>query len=371
MKRIFLCAGESSGDIHGSHLVRALRQADPAVVCEGLGGRLMAEAGMALRYDLASTGIMGFIEVLGSFRELRRLFLDTVRYLNESRPDCLVLIDYPGFNIRLAQRAAALGIPVVYYISPQVWAWKKGRIRTLARIVDKMLVILPFEEALYEGAGLECHFVGHPLLDHIAWLPRHGEFRDGTVIGVLPGSRGQEIARLLEPMCAVVEGIRKLWPEARFVVPCVDEARAGQIRELAGDCPLDVVVGKAYEVLDAARFCLVASGTATLEAALFGVPMVVMYKVAPLTYWLARRLVHVDHISLVNILMERRVVPEFLQDEARPEKVLPVALQLIEDGPERARMMQDLAEVRRLLGGEGASERAAEEILKVVENHGG
>lgn len=370
MARVFLIAGESSGDLHGGNLVRALCDFDGAIECEGLGGQHMAAAGMSLRHDLAGEAIMGFTEVVKSLGKIHRLFNETVDYLGENAPDCLVLIDYPGFNIRVARRAHALGIPVVYYISPQVWAWKKGRVRTLARIIDKMLVILPFEEALYREAGLECAYVGHPLLDHIATIPRKGLFREGLVIGLLPGSREQEIRRLLTVMLDVAGGIRQRHPEARFVAPCVDAERESQIRAMAGDFPLETVIQGAYEVLDGARFCLVASGTATVETAVFGTPMAILYRVSPLSYWLARLLVDVEHIGMVNILAGRRIVPEFVQHEARADRVLSAALELIEDTPARAQMVHDLAEVRAVLGEPGASVRAANEILKVIEGRG-
>ena len=363
---IFFVAGESSGDIHGANLIRALRAAEPGVVCGGLGGDRMAAAGMELRFDLAGKAIMGFTEVVRSLGMLRRLFRETVAHLERVRPACLVLIDYPGFNIRLAKRAKALGIPVVYYISPQVWAWKKGRIHTLARVVEKMLVILPFEEALYKGLGVDCTYVGHPLLDHIQAARIEGVYREGLVIGLLPGSREQEIRRILGVMLEVAEGIRARHPEARFVIPCVDTEREQQIRELAGGVHVELAVGGTYEVLSAARFCLVASGTATVETALFGVPMAILYRVSPLSYWLARMLVDIEHIGLVNILAKREIVPEFIQHEAVAEKILPAALDLIDETPARTRTLSELAEVRRILGGPGASERAAAEVLNVV-----
>ena len=366
MTRIFLVAGESSGDIHGGNLVRALRELDPSVECSGLGGRHMAEAGMALRYDLASDAIMGFVEVARRFPWIRRIFLDTIHHLEADRPDCLVLIDYPGFNMQLARRAALLSIPIVYYISPQVWAWKKNRIYRLAEMVLKMLVILPFEEALYREVGMDVTYVGHPLFDHMARYSFSGSYDGGMAIGLLPGSREQEIGRLMGTMLEVAKGIRARHPEARFVTPCVDEARQEQIRAMAGGFPLETVVGKSYDVLKGARFCLLASGTATLEAALFGVPMLITYKVAPLSYLLARLLVHIEHIGLVNILAGRRIVPEFVQGAATAEALLPAALELIEDSPARRTMLQELAKVRDQLGGAGASKRAAEEVLKVA-----
>lgn len=366
MKRIFFSAGEASGDLHGSCLIRAIKAADPSVECVGLGGHRMAAAGMRLRYDLASRGIMGFTEVAKSAGLIRQLFREAVMELERTRPDGLVAIDYPGFNLRLARQAKRLGIPVIYYISPQVWAWKRGRIRSLARLVEKMLVILPFEEALYRQAGVDCVYVGHPLLDYLAETALTGEFSGGLVIGLLPGSREQEIRRLLPTELAVARGIRDRHPDARFVTPCVDALRERQVRLLAGDFPLETAVGKTYEVLAAARFCLVASGTATLETALFGVPMIILYKVSALSYLIARMLVRVDHVGLVNLLAGRRIVPEFLQGAAVPDAILPAALDLIAETQERAAMCDGLRTVREALGGPGASKRAAEEVLAVV-----
>lgn len=372
MTRLFFSAGESSGDIHGANLIRSLRDLDSSVVCEGVGGTHMAGVGMALRHDLASRAIMGFSEVVRSFGWIRRVFHDCAAHIERTRPDAVVLIDYPGFNMRLAQRAKAAGVPVIYYISPQVWAWRSSRVYTLARLVDKMLVIFPFEERLYRDAGVDCTFVGHPLLDHIAaW--REGRpsasvsgNRQSEVVGLLPGSREQEVARLMPTMVEAAAGIRQRFPDVRFAVPCVSDTRERQVRALAEGFPLDTVVGKTYDVLESARFCLVASGTATLETALFGVPMAILYRTSPVNYWIARRLVRIRHIGLVNIVAGRGIVPEFIQDEAAAAAILPVALDLMTDTPRRAQMLSDLAEVRNALGSPGASMRAAREILRVA-----
>lgn len=366
MKRIFLVAGETSGDIHGANLVRALRALDPGIQCEGLGGTRMEAAGMMLRYDLAGDAIMGFSEVVRNILPIRRLFLDTVAHLRATRPGVLVLIDYPGFNIRLAKEAHTLGIPVVYYISPQVWAWKKGRIHTLAANVRRMLVIFPFEEALYQKVNVDVQYVGHPLLDHIAQYQPAQTFDGDPVIGLLPGSRLQEIERLTPVMIATAREIQKQHPRAHFVTPAISEARAARIRAIAGDFPLEVITGGMYDVLSAARFCLVASGTATLETALFGVPLLILYKVSAMNYWLARLLVDIRFIGIVNILAQRGVVPEFIQHDANPDAIVPRALELIDDTPARAAMLDELLAVRKLLGGPGASQRAAAAVLDIL-----
>lgn len=369
MKRLFFVAGEASGDTHGANLIRALQDQCPEIACEGLGGQAMAAAGMALRHDLAGQAIMGFTEVVKHFGAIRRLFLDTVAHIEQARPDAVVLIDYPGFNIRLAKRVKQMGIPVVYYISPQVWAWKKKRVHTLAACVDKMLVIFPFEEALYTKVGLPCVYVGHPLLDHIAACQARENGGEEMVIGLLPGSREQEIKRLLVPMIAVAKGIAQAHPGARFLTPVVNAARADQVRQLAGDFPLEIETGGMYDVLSRARFCLVASGTATLETALFGVPFMIFYRVTTVTYWLAKFLVDIRYIGIVNILAGRGIVPEFIQGAIQPSRILPQALRLIESTPERTRMIDDLREVQTLLGDGGASENAAREILALLDTN--
>lgn len=366
MSRLFFVAGESSGDTHGANLIRALRQRDPEITSSGIGGKQMEAAGMKLHFDLASRAIMGFVEVIKSLGFIRKLFKSTMNHIREDQPDAVVLIDYPGFNLRLAKEIQELGIPIIWYISPQVWAWKKGRIHTLARRVDKMLVILPFEKELYDKVGLDCAYVGHPLLDHIDAVKTKDTFAGDCTIGLMPGSRAQEIERIFPVMLDVGRAIREHHPEARFVTPVVDEERAEQIKELAGDFSLEIAQDQFYDILSQARFCLVASGTATVETALFNVPMIVLYKVNALTYWLARLLVNIDAIALVNILAGRHIVPEFIQNEAVPADITTEALELIADSDRREQMLQDLREIRETLGGTGASDRAAEEIISVL-----
>lgn len=366
MKRIFFSAGEASGDIHGANLIRAIRRLKPDIVCEGLGGVRMQSAGMELRCDLAGRAIMGFSEVVRSLGFIRKVFHETVDNLEANPPDCLVVIDYPGFNLRLAQKAHDLEIPVVYYISPQVWAWKKKRIHTIVEVTRKVLAILPFEPDLYTAAGGCCTYVGHPLLDHIDGFRPTRSYDGDCVIGILPGSREQEIARLLPTMLATARAIAREIPEARFVCTCVDATRAAQVRAVTGNFPMEIDIGTTYDLLQTARFCMVASGTATLETALFGVPMIVLYRVSPLSYLIARTLVDIEHIALVNILSGKRVVPEFIQHDAQPERILPVALDLIRDTETRRAALTELAKLREIMGPPGASERAAREVLEVI-----
>jgi lipid-A-disaccharide synthase len=366
VSRLYFVAGERSGDMHAAHLIEALRAREPAVACEGLGGKLMAAAGLDLHYDLAGDAIMGFTEVIKHLPQMRRLLHETINRLRASPPDCLVLVDYPGFNMRLAKAVQDLKIPIVYYISPQVWAWKKKRRFTLAELVGKMLVIFPFEEKLFWDIGMDCTFVGHPLIDSIPPKSDQEDKGGALRIGVLPGSRAQEIDRLLTPMLDICRELKERYPEAQFVTSSVNAARAVQIKNIVGDFPLEVLVDDAEQVMSSSRFCLVASGTATLETALHGTPMVIMYRVGALTYRMARWLVDVEHIGMVNILADARIVPEFIQEEATVDNILPVACDLIGDTPARQRMLEDFTKVRATLGAGGASERAAEEILSFM-----
>jgi len=365
-RRIYFVAGEASGDAHGAHLIESLARMDSTLTFEGLGGVKMQAAGMALEHDLAAEGIMGFVEVLKHAPRMRRMLLDTAARLRADPPAAVVLIDYPGFNIRLAKLLEGSGIPVIYYISPQVWAWKKGRIHTLARVCRKMLVIFPFEEKLYRDIGVDCTFVGHPIIEEFAHLHPRQTWDSSRMIGILPGSRAQEISRLYPAMLDVARGLLQERPDLIFVTPCTNAAREEQLRELAGDFPVEIVPGAMYDVLSSARFCLVASGTATLETAVFGVPMIILYRVSPLTYALARMVVDIKYIGMVNILAGRGIVPEFIQHAIRVSRILPLSLSLIDDTTEREQMLRDLAEVRAMLGGGGASERAAEEVLAVI-----
>ena len=367
MKHLFFVAGESSGDIHGSNLIRSILEQDASIECEGIGGRRMEAAGMTLHFDLASHAIMGFFEVIKSLSFIRSLFYETLGRIRDTKPDAVVLIDYPGFNVRLAKEVKKLGIPIIFYISPQVWAWKKGRVKTLAETVDKMLVILPFEKPLYDEVGLECTYVGHPLIDHIEQTAVTDTFKSDCTIGLMPGSREQEIRRIFPVMLEVARGIQEEHPDARFAVPCVDDARREQIEQLAGKFSLEIAEDQFYDVLSEARFCLVASGTATLETALFNVPMIIMYKVTGLTYWLARLLVKVDAVAIVNILAKRHIVPEYIQGDASASKILPEALELIGDSQQRETMLKDFIELREILGDAGASKKAAEEIMVTME----
>lgn len=369
MKRLFFIAGEPSGDMHAARLIAAIRDRRPGWHVSGYGGERMRDAGMELRFDLASMAVMGIVEVARHLGTIRHLFNDLRDTLDRERPDALVLVDYPGFNLRAAAMARDRNIPVIYYISPQVWAWKKRRIHTIARIVDRMLVILPFERELYQKVGVPCDYVGHPLLDDPFLADPPSMEGRPPVLAVLPGSREQEIRRIGPAMMETARRYLERHPETRLVSAAVDDARARQIRDMAPDLPLEVMVNGMREVLAQARGALVASGTATLQTALAGVPMLVVYRMHPVTFLLAACVVRVPHISLVNLLAGREIVPEILQDRARPDVLLPALESIMATGDRRDRMARDLRELRERLGGPGASERAAEILIRAVEAH--
>lgn len=365
-KRIYIIAGEASGDLHGGNLVRALfAQAEEELAIRAWGGDRMQAAGAEVVKHYRDLAFMGFTQVIMNLRTILRNIDACKRDIEAFRPDALILIDYPGFNLRIAEWAHGKGIPVHYYISPQVWAWKKGRVHTIKRVVDRMYCILPFEPEWYARYGMTVDFVGHPLLDAIeqeggsTLEPLPGD--DGrAVVALLPGSRRQEIGRMLPLMAKVAQR----FPEHRFVLaaaPSVpDEAYAAH---LAG-APITVVKGRTYDVLRHARAALVASGTATLETALFGVPEAVCYSGGALNVWIARRLVDVKFISLVNLIMDREVVRELIQDELTVESLATELGKLLGEGPARERMIADFAALKLKLGGPGASAKVASAVWK-------
>jgi lipid-A-disaccharide synthase len=367
---ILIVAGEASGDLHGSNLVRALKARRPDLRILAAGGPALAAAGAELVADLVTHAIVGIAEVAAKLGTFTTLFRRLVSLLRRERPDVLVLMDFPDFNIRLGRQAKAEGIPVVYYIGPQVWAWRPGRIRTLARMVRKMLVIFEFEKALYERRGVDVEFVGHPLLDAIpgtidgAGLRRRlGVGPEEPLIGLLPGSRRTVVQRHVQVMRGTIDRIRAHMPQAQFVVAAASAAGPDAYRSFRGVCP--VVYGHTYEVMKAAELVITASGTATVEAAILGTPMLVMYKVSPVTLALVVPFVKVKHFAMVNILAGREVAPEFLQWKATPERLGRTAIEIIQSG--RLPVMRaELAEVRARLGGSGASGRAAEAVLRVI-----
>ncbi len=369
---MLLVAGEASGDLHGATLARALGAVAPDLALAGMGGARMAAAGVRILHGIERAAVVGGTEVLGRLPVLIRIFRDLVRCLRERRPRAVVLIDFPEFNLWLARRARALGIPVVYFVPPQVWAWRRGRLRAMARDVSRVLAVFPFEVGLYRDAGVPVEFVGHPLLDVLPPLARpaarEGLARDRDVlIGLLPGSRAEEVRRHLPLLLAAAARIRRRVPRARFVLPLAPTVAPQSVAAALGRARFDVPVlaGEAYRVMAAADLVLVGSGTATLETACYGTPMVVLYRLSPVSYALARLLVRgVAHISLPNIIAGRAIVPELIQGRATPAAVAEAALALLGDEPARRAQQAALGEVRSRLGAAGAGARAARAVLR-------
>lgn len=375
---IFIIAGEASGDALGGKLAAALLGREPQLVLEGVGGGAMEKAGVRLHHDIRHLGVFGVVEVFAQWRAIWRAYRDVCRRLREAPPAALVLIDYPDFNLRVARAAKRLGIPVVYYVSPQIWAWRPGRIAHIKACVDLMLVLFRFEAALYERAGVPCRWVGHPLLDdatpeseHAAFARRHRLEPGHTVLGLLPGSRAQEVRQLLPPMLEAARALFASGAVDRVLIaaaPSVDETVMDAVLARAGGLPsgATVVRGEAAGVLRASRAAMVASGTATLQAAVVGTPLVMAYRVSALTFWIARRLVTTRYAALVNVVAGRRIVPEMMQEDVTAERLIAEVTPLLKDDRVTEAARRDLAEVRAALGEPGASERAAGAVLDLL-----
>lgn len=363
-KKLMIVAGEMSGDLHAARLVRDLRAARADVEIFGIGGDALRQEGVRTVVDARDMAVLGFFEVLARYPFFRRVFAQMVQLLKDEKPEALLLVDYPGFNLRLAAKAHALGIPVFYYISPQVWAWHRGRIRTMAKILDLLMVIFPFEIRVFKGAGLRVVFVGHPLVASVQRTlaqptPELPWPAGGRRVAILPGSRRQEIERILPPMLDAAKELRRRIPDATFLIPAAsDEIRALIDAQLAARpaeerAAVAVVTGQMREVVRQARAAMVCSGTATIETALLRCPMIVVYRTTWPTYFIGRALIQVKWIGMVNLVGNRTICPEFIQHEAKPAAMADVMQTLIDDSPARRAQLGGLWEVASALEGEG------------------
>jgi lipid-A-disaccharide synthase len=363
--RYYLIAGEASGDLHGSNLVKALHRQDEHADIRCWGGDKMEAAGATLVKHYRDLAFMGFVEVLMHLRTILRNIDFCKKDILAYKPDVLVLIDYPGFNMRIAEWAKQQGIKVAYYISPQVWAWKEGRTTKLKRDVDKMLVILPFEVDFYKRWDYEAEYVGHPLIEVIHHEKNEvpvQKLSDKPLIALLPGSRKQEIKIKLPEMLKVV----KHFPNYQFVVAQAPAQPAEFYKEIIGNENVLIANNQTYNLLKQAKAALVTSGTATLETALFGVPEVVCYKGNPISYWLATKLIKVKYISLVNLIMDKPVVKELIQAELNENNLVHELNLLLNEGPHREQLLQDYAELWHKLGSSPASDNAAQAIITLA-----
>ena len=374
-KRILMVAGEVSGDLHGAHLMEAIHQIDPGIEFFGVAGEHSRKRGMRLLYHCQSLSVVGITEVFWKIVPVLRAFRGLKRFLVQQRPDLLILIDFPDFNLRLAKKAHRRGIPIVYYISPQVWAWRSKRIKLIARWVRKMIVLLPFEVPLYEEAGVDVDWVGHPLLDIVKpTLSRDEAFREfgldprRRTVALLPGSRVHEVKRLLPPLLASADLLRKEISDLQFVIPLAPGLPETTVAHFVkkASLPVKIIEGRTYDLMNLSELLITASGTATLEGGILGKPMVIVYKVSSLSYWIGRALIEVDHIGLVNLVAGKEVAPELIQDDANPQRIAEEALRILRDPLLQRRMAESMAEVRENLGEPGAPQRAAQIIISLL-----
>lgn len=370
-KRVYMVAGELSGDAHGAWLLRSLKQKVAAVEIRGVGGPNMAEvAGPGVRNWLDRAAVMGVWEVLKNYGWFRERFYAMLADLQEFRPDVLVLVDYPGFNLRFAKAVhkAAPETRIVQYVCPQVWAWNKRRIPMMARILDEVLCLFPFEQMIFQNKNLEATFVGHPIVDELEAERIKGVTRDQSLVGLFPGSREREIASLFPLMIEAARELDRAKPGLYFEVPAASAVLAKEIQRMLAEAGMAdrirVTDGGSHSLMQRAGCAVIASGTATLEAAYYGLPYCLVYRVAPLTYVMAKLLVKIRRIGIVNILAEKDVVKEFVQGEARVENVSGELLRLLESEEAREAMRKELAETVALLGGPGAHDRAAEAVAR-------
>jgi lipid-A-disaccharide synthase len=372
--RIFLSAGEASGDLHGAFLVRAIRRRDPEARITCLGGPRLRDAGASVLVDNRELAVVGLTECLPRIKLFFNSWRKIKRHILHDRPDVVVLIDFPDFNFMIARLARRVGLRVFYYISPQVWAWRSGRVRTLKRLVDEMAVILPFEPAFYESRQMKVHYVGHPLLDVLSSAPTADEagrlyrpMQSGPCVGLLPGSRHGEIKSLLPLLLETAAILCRDFPGISFLIPAAPTVDIRLVEEEAGRArlPVRVVSGDTYGVIRACDLVITASGTVTLESAILGTPMVVVYKLSSLTYHVARLLVRVKYVGLANLIADRRIVPELIQKDANAELVAREAGGLLRNGQRLEEQRRELANIRPALGSPGVADRVANLVLEL------
>ena len=368
-----IIAGEASGDLHGAHLVRAMRALNPGLDFFGIGGNALRQAGVHLMVDNSQIAVVGISEAFFKFKIILSALRVAKEGLRKIRPALLIVIDFPDFNLHVATVAKKLGIPVMYYISPQVWAWRTGRVRKINNVVDHMVVIFPFEVDFYKKSNVPVTFVGHPLLDSMTTKTppgKKGNLKgDSMLVGLLPGSRNGEITRLLPTMLQAADILSEQLPGIRFAIPVASSVDRTMVETIVegGTAARPLILHDGLrDVLDEAALVITASGTVTLEAAIAGTPMIIVYKVSPLSYWLGKRLIRVKHIGMANLVAERPIVPELIQHEASAEKIARRALQMLKDEKGLAEIRRQLRHVAQSLGTSGASKRAAEVAMNLL-----
>jgi len=376
-RKVMIVAGEASGDLHGANLVRAMYRLDSSLEFYGVGGPKMQAAGVRQIADAADMAVVGLTEVFSKLGMILRVMRRLKKSLLEERPALVILIDYPDFNMPLAKAATKKGFKVFYYISPQVWAWRRGRIGQIKKYVTKMAVILPFEADMYHQAGVDAVFVGHPLLDVVKTGYMRPEalnkfdLKDGTTtVGILPGSRLSEVTKLLPEMLKTAVILKEEIPSVQFVLPLADtldhDYIAAMLQPYQNELDIEIIRNEIYDVLAVCDAAMVASGTATLETALIGTPMIIVYKMSPFSFLMGRLFVNVSHIGLANIIAGRTIVPELIQSDANPERMAKELLAILTDEERNKRIRKDLSGIREKLGSPGAAERTAQSAVEIM-----
>lgn len=369
-------AGEASGDLHGSNLISALKVLQPLARFSGMGGSRMREVGVETLFGIERMGTVGVIEVLGEFDHFYKVYRALMKEIASRKYDAVILIDYPTLNLRLAKQGRRFDCPVLFFISPQIWAWRKGRIKDIRKSVRKMFVILPFEEKLYLDAGVDAEFLGHPFIDmvHPSRSREESQVKYSLepgikTIGILPGSRMNEINSLLDVMVEAADRIRNELGSCQFLLPIADSIDPDLIRERLGSNPLGVqlIQGEAYDVMNICDTVIIASGSATLEAGILGCPMVIVYKLNPLTYWMARLLIKIPLVGLVNIVAGEEVVPELIQDKVTAENISAEVLALLRDPEKEQAVRERLLKIKKSLGEPGVMKVVAKRIADFMD----
>ncbi len=372
-RRVMIIAGEASGDMYGAQLARAMRRLDPNIRFEGMGGEKMADAGVGLVAEASSVSVVGIAEVVPALGRIVTALRSIRRTLKSWRPDLLVLIDFPDFNLRVAKTAHALKIPILYYICPQVWAWRKGRVRLFRELIDRLAVILPFEETFWRKNGVKATYVGHPLLD----LPEFDKVRAAPkradrskIVALLPGSRQKEIDMHLPLLVAAAQKMSRIVPTLKFGIALSGDRYLQQVsdclRAANMEALCEVTTRGVRELLPKCDLVIAASGTVTLEAALAKVPTVVIYKLSPISYWIGKSVIRVPFISLPNLIANEPVFPELIQKEVTPENIVQSAMALLENDNRRQRVIRRLEGIQRRLGSSGAANRVAQIALQMM-----
>jgi len=374
-KKIIIIAGEASGDLHGSSLVKELKKINPHWEIFGMGGDKMKREGVELIFHIDRLSFMGFFEVMKNLRFIRKVMQTMVSMIETRKPDLAILIDYPGFNLRFAKKVKLLGIPVVYYISPQVWAWGGNRVKKMRGLVDRMIVIFPFEKQIYDKFDISCEFVEHPLLEVTRPVLSLEDFqkkfdirKNEVVVGLLPGSRWQEVEKILPIMLESAAHLKTRFKNVKLLLGLAPTIKKEKVESFLphADSPVRIVENLTYDVMKHSDLLLIASGSATLECAILGTPFLVLYKTSFWTYLIAKSLISIPNIALANVVAGKRIVPEFVQKKAVPQKITDEMYEILSDKNRYKTIQNELEKVKEKLGEEGASKRAAQIVARMM-----